>query len=40
MKKLLKLLKSLPVRLLLGIVIGISAGLVLPEQAMEICTDL
>ena len=33
-------MKSFPVRLLLGIVVGISAGLVLPEQAMVIVVTI
>ena len=32
----MKLLKSLPARLLLGIVIGILAGFVLPEKAFSL----
>ena len=36
----MKILKSLPARLLLGIVAGILAGLVLPEQAMVVIVTL
>ena len=36
MKKVLSLLKSLPVRLLLSIVLGILAGMVFPEALMVV----